>query len=358
MTIPQMAQLTQRFYNLLSHISPGEFNRFALDLFQFQVANNAPYRNYCRALGISELSDWKAIPAVPQQAFKHFDLRAFPKEQTIKIFRTSGTTGESFGQHHFCDLGPYEASILQGWRYFQLPEGLPQMVLTPCPEEAPHSSLFHMMGVLEKVATPSSYPRYFINNGKLDVEEFLHQIEFYRNRNQPILVLGTALAFLNLFETIGERRVCLPQGSQIMETGGYKGSGRVLTKEELYKKFTDYLGVESHSIINEYGMTELSSPFYTRGIDAPHRSVPWARAQVINPQTQKEVNVGEVGALKLIDLANIGSVLAIQTQDLAVRCEDEANGTSAFLLLGRDPSALAARGCSRAADEMLNRADT
>jgi hypothetical protein len=37
--------------------------------------------------------------------------------------------------------------------------------------------------------------------------------------------------------------------------------------------------------------------------------------------------------LRIIDLANVGSVLAIQTADVAVRTED------GFLLIGRDPAA-------------------
>jgi hypothetical protein len=51
--------------------------------------------------------------------------------------------------------------------------------------------------------------------------------------------------------------------------------------------------------------------------------------------------------LRLFDLANLGSVLAIQTQDLAVR-----RGMG-FELLGRDPHAIP-RGCSRSADELLS----
>jgi len=52
--------------------------------------------------------------------------------------------------------------------------------------------------------------------------------------------------------------------------------------------------------------------------------------------------------LRLIDLANIGSVLAIQTQDLAIRRGADIE------LLGRNPAAIP-RGCSRSADEMLSR---
>ena len=94
-------------------------------------------------------------------------------------------------------------------------------------------------------------------------------------------------------------------------------------------------------------MTELSTPFYTRGLGRPHAGPPWARALVIDPETGHPAAPGETGVVRLFDLANLGSVLAIQTQDLAVGRED---GT--FELLGRDPAALP-RGCSRAADEML-----
>jgi hypothetical protein len=48
-------------------------------------------------------------------------------------------------------------------------------------------------------------------------------------------------------------------------------------------------------------------------------------------------------------LANLWSVLAVQTQDLAV-----AIGDNGFLLLGRDPTAIA-RGCSRAIDAVIRR---
>jgi hypothetical protein len=133
-----------------------------------------------------------------------------------------------------------------------------------------------------------------------------------------------------------------------METGGYKGSGRELAKQDLYRMFEDYLGLPGEMIINEYGMTELSSQFYTRGLGSPHRAPPWLKALVIDVETGREAAVGEAGTLRIFDLANVNSVLAIETQDLAIRRED------GFELLGRDPEALP-RGCSRAADEFLRR---
>jgi hypothetical protein len=52
-----------------------------------------------------------------------------------------------------------------------------------------------------------------------------------------------------------------------------------------------------------------------------------------------EVAVGETGIVEVVDLANLRSVLAIRTGDLAIRHED------GFELLGRIPSA-EPRGCS------------
>ena len=94
-------------------------------------------------------------------------------------------------------------------------------------------------------------------------------------------------------------------------------------------------------------MTELTSQFYSNGISCPHRAPPWMKFLIIDPNTNEEVFPGEVGLLRIVDLANLWSVLAIQTQDLAL-----ARADGGFLLLGRDPAALP-RGCSRAMDELM-----
>ncbi len=52
----------------------------------------------------------------------------------------------------------------------------------------------------------------------------------------------------------------------------------------------------------------------------------------------------------MVDLANIDSVLAVRTQDLAWSAGDRE-----FVLVGRDPGALA-RGCSRGVEDVLERA--
>jgi hypothetical protein len=191
--------------------------------------------------------------------------------------------------------------------------------------------------------------RFFVAaDGRLDAGGLLAAIESAIGAEEPIGLLGTALSFLNLFSRIRSRRLVLPRGSYAMETGGYKGSGREIGKHDLYEMFRAFLGLASEDVVNEYGMTELSSQFYTRGLGRPHEGPPWVRAVVIDPETDREADLDQPGILRLFDLANVNSVLAIQTQDLAIR------RASGFALLGRDPGAVP-RGCSRAADESLER---
>ena len=56
---------------------------------------------------------------------------------------------------------------------------------------------------------------------------------------------------------------------------------------------------------------------------------PWARVQIISPETGREVADGETGLIRVFDLANVFSVMAIQTEDLGIRRGD------GFELIGR-----------------------
>jgi hypothetical protein len=134
-----------------------------------------------------------------------------------------------------------------------------------------------------------------------------------------------------------------------METGGYKNQSRVLPKETLHALMTERLGVPPSHILCEYGMSELSSQAYdnesgAQRTDAPYRNrhfhfPPWARTQVVSPETGNEVRDSETGLLRIFDLANVVSVLAIQTEDLAARRGEH------FELVGRAELA-EPRGCS------------
>ncbi len=119
---------------------------------------------------------------------------------------------------------------------------------------------------------------------------------------ENIALFGTAIAFLDFFEWLGDRSLALPAGSLAIETGGYKGTRRDLPKEDLYALFTAKLGLSPDDMWNEYGMTELSSQFYTQGLRRPHHGAPWVRASVLDPETGREVRDGQTGVLRIWDL--------------------------------------------------------
>lgn len=339
--IPEYLELEGAILEALrDDLGEGEFELLALSVHRFQATWNLPYARWCATR--PQVLGWRDIPAVPQSIFKRFQL-SVAQEKITTTFRTSGTTGEGYGQHHFVDVRLCAEAIRRSWQMLGLPPVRP-LILTPSPADAPHSSLSHMLGVVG-----GKTGRFFVGaDGRLDASGLVAAIESAIAADEPIGLLGTSLAFLNLFGRIRSRRLELPRGSYAMETGGYKGSGRELSKHELYDMFRTFLGLAPEQILNEYGMTELSSQFYARGLGTPHEGPPWLRSVVINPETGLEVEDDGVGVLRIFDLANLGSVLAIETQDLAIRRGEK------FQLIGRDPGALP-RGCSRMADEAMQR---
>jgi acyl-CoA synthetase (AMP-forming)/AMP-acid ligase II len=339
------------------HRDDARFERLALALFAFQFDANVPYGRFCAARGVTPTSvrSWREIPAVPTGAFKELPLRCFPAERCRHVFRTSGTSLARRGELQLDTLALYEASLVASFEHGVLPdlgpgERLPMLVLAPPPAEAPDSSLSHMFGVMQaRRGAPGG--GFFVRGGALAVEELLAALR--STSAGPALLCGTAFAFVHLLEALEARglRLALPQGTRVMETGGFKGRSRELPRERLHAWLGERLGVPPERIVNQYGMTELGSQFYDSVIAEPHaprkKHVPaWVRVRIVDPESARDVPAGEVGAIQIVDLANTGSVLAIATADLGVQRGD------GFEVLGREAGA-EARGCSIAADELL-----
>ena len=224
-------------------------------------------------------------------------------------------------------------------------------MLAASPAEARDSSLSHMFGVaIRELGAEGS--RFFVENGELRAEELLRALET-APAERPLLLCGTAFAFVHLLDALEQRgaRLALPAAARIMETGGFKGRSRAMPRPALYLALEEQLGVPLERIVNQYGMTELGSQFYDtvlREPAAPRRKLgpPWARVRIVDPETGEDAPADGAGTIVVYDLANTGSVLAIQTADLGRRVQD------GFEVLGREPGA-EARGCSIAADELL-----
>lgn len=318
----------------------SEAESLLLDLNRWQTQRSRTYGNFARTFPIPR--HWREIPAVPSRAFKFPDqpLTCFPHRPSIATFLTSGTTTEEKGEHHFPFLDLYHLALREAWQQIGPASSLRPLFLTPSAEEWPHSSLSHMFSVLGGKGAP-----FLVQQGKFHLAPLLRSEE-------PLFLMGTVLAFLNLMDRHGP--IPLPPGSFLLNTGGAKGVQREIPPAELYQRLSDYFSVPEDDIYSEYGMTELSSQAYARGSDGLHRFPAWCRIAVTCPATGADLGdeAGAEGYLRIYDLANAYSVCGVQTQDL-VRCDGEGR----FKLLGRDPDAVP-RGCSRAAEETLKLSTT
>lgn len=342
------------------------FERLALALFHFQYETCLPYARFCQSLERTPttVEKYSDIPAVPTGAFKEFDLCCFELAETIKTFRTSGTSTDRRGRLRLDTLKLYEASLLSSLRENFLADlrgQRPTMrFLAPTPEEAPDSSLTHMFEAL-RIAEGGPDSAFDLRNGKLDLDTLRRAVRPTGQAAKPLLLLGTSFAFVHFLDATTESEADewkLPKGSRIMETGGFKGRSREVPAEVLRTDLANRFDVPETSIINQYGMTELGSQFYdSTAVDTagPRRklSPPWTRVRIIDPKTGLDVAAEETGMIVIHDLANTGSVAAIQTADLGRIVRDETGSEIGFAVLGRFEGA-EERGCSIATDIMLD----
>ena len=303
----------------------------------------------------SQIGHWSQIPAIPTSAFKEFNLTSLPLDHRKVTFHSSGTTGANPSRHYHSaeSLAVYEASLLPWFRRHLLPDrppGLVMVSLTPPPIAAPNSSLVHMFEVIRRKFAPvdSQFVGMVGTDGgwALNVEALGDVLGAAGKTGDPILLAGTAFSFVHLLEHCGSsgEPFQLSAGSRVIETGGYKGRSRSIPKSELHELIADQFGVPRNHIITEYGMSELSSQAYNRVIGDPtggevFRFPPWTRVQIISPETMQPVDNTQTGLIRLFDLANVASVMAIQTEDLAIY------RGAGFELIGR-PTAVEPRGCS------------
>jgi hypothetical protein len=189
---------------------------------------------------------------------------------------------------------------------------------------------------------------------------------------QPVCILATTAALAATFAAIrtSGTAVELPPGSRVMDTGGAKGQTLPLRADEVVVAAQNLMGVAPAMVINEYGMTEMCSQLYdatpfnsahsadsvsalpsvsaVRSVAPPAQRIklgpPWLRAFALDPLTLAPVAEGQVGLLSFFDLANVGSVSALMTEDFGIVRE------GAVRVLGR-AAASDPRGCALAIEQ-------
>lgn len=364
--MPSFDDIAQRVLDLIasdpdpalgSQTEP-RFDDLARATFAFQYEASPAYRAFCDRRGRTPdtVSRWQQIPALPTTAFKSVDLACAPAE---KVFLTSGTTqgGERRGRHLVPRLELYRKGALAHFRRMVLPDGMtPRFVgLLGSPDVLPDSSLTQMVEWLRHDVADGD-GEYLVDAAGFDPARAVERIAQLARDGRPLCLIGVRVVFTSLLDHCRtERRVLeLPANSRIVDTGGPKG-GRTLSDAGFLAASWSVLGVPGYYCINEYGMTELCSQYYddvllTRfaGENGKRRKLApdWMRTLAVDPSTLEPLPDGEPGLLCHFDLANAGSVLAVQTEDLGVLERGRVK------LMGRVPGA-EPRGCALALADLL-----
>ncbi|HSC88209.1 MAG TPA: acyl-protein synthetase [Polyangiaceae bacterium] len=360
------------------------FEGLALDIARFQLEQSPGFARLV-ALSGSQLDTVESIPAVPVDAFRLSRVAVHPAELDAAVFRTSGTTAAESGSHALRTLRTlHELELILARRtlFSQISGRALVVALAPPPGHPPQSSLgFMMRGFMEHfdgraltrdpegtTFEVDTAARWLVSSSGVDIDGLTRAAKLARARSEPLVVLATSFALAGLLEELDGESLPTPERTFVMVTGGFKGRVREVPAEELLRATARALGTREDRILGEYGMTELSSQLYEawpgprpsqrpnqqgqlgatstlddgvrwngrRGVYYPP---PWLRVMAVGPNDYRPVPAGEVGLARFIDLANVDSAVAIQTQDL-VRIEGEG-----IELLGRAPRA-PARGCS------------
>lgn len=346
-----MKEVVDRVLTFMAEaVEPGAIARrddLARMLCAWQLDHNADYRAMVDVpiSGARWPGGIETIPAVPVALFKDLELCSFPVADTRITFRTSGTTGQRRGVVRLPEAHLYETAA-RLWFSRCFPDA-PTTVVSLCPPGAQtdpgsDSSLGWMVDHFAGSIV------HCFRDGALDAAGAWAALNA---ASGPSFLASTAFALDALLAAPG--RAELGPDSLVMVTGGFKGRRVRLDAAELYRALPERLGAPR--VVGEYGMSELASQLWTEPVPAGEvpgafRAPPWLYVYAVDPLSGEPVT-GE-GLLRFVDLANVYTVIAIETLDLGV-VERHPDGDR-VTLKGRLEGA-EARGCSIRAETLLER---
>ena len=311
--------------------SAEKFNSVALEVFKIQSSNSPVYREFLENLEInpSSINNIKDIPFLPVEFFKERDI-ILEGKSVQKIFTSSATSGMIPARHLVADLSIYEESFIRAFTHFYGdPKEWTILALLPSYLERDGSSLVYMADKLIKLTEDINSGFYLYN-----FDELFITLEKQKASKKKTLLLGVSFALKDFCQQYSLDYPDLI----IMETGGMKGRGEEIPREELHSIFCQSFNTKH--IHSEYGMAELLSQSYSSG-EGLFFSPSWKKIiirDLANPL--KHLGNNQIGGISIIDLANINSCSFIQTMDLGIKETEDS-----FKVLGRIQNS-EIRGCN------------
>lgn len=282
------------------------FEELALDVFRFQYEHNTVYQQYANSLNIrvNNVKSLEGIPFLPVEFYKNHTIKSTNFEAE-KIYKSSGTGDFGRSKHYVADNEFYlqHAANIFRHNYGKISDFIIIAIL-PSYQEQGSSSLISMVDHFIKTSK-NSLSGYYL--GKPDeISSLLPKLHQSKKR---ILFLGVTYALLELAESKPDL-----SGFIVMETGGMKGRGREMIREELHLHLCKSFNVDA--IHSEYGMTELLSQAYSHG--KGYFRLPKSMKILVRDVNDPfhYVSNDKTGGINIIDLANLNSCSFIETKDL------------------------------------------
>ena len=322
------SELKKRIFRISNK---SEFDEITLEVFNHQAKMCPPYSEYINLIGIEpdKICDPEQIPFLPISIFKSREVVS-GDNPIEKVFTSSSTTGMIPAKHYVTDLSIYEESFNRAFRMFLgEPSHYTILALLPSYLEREGSSLVYMTDRLIKDSGKISSGFYLYNFSEL--YDTLCKLKALKSKT---ILLGVSFALLDF---AGRFQLDFPELT-VVETGGMKGRGKELSREELHKAIKNGFGVEK--VWSEYGMAELMSQAWSNG-NGQFKTSPWMDIHIRDLSNPfKRVGEGVKGGINIIDLANLNSCSFIETEDIGMK---EAGNM--FYVLGRIQNS-ELRGCN------------
>lgn len=305
------------------------------DSFAFHYANNDYFKASCNEKGITpdaieSPNDLIKIPLIPISNFKSADNHKLLSVSLKKIeleMRSTGTSGiPSVARRCSDTVDNAILGIYAMYREFLKISKGAGLYLCPSTEEIPEMGMIKALNLISGLLDTR---RFMIENDRFVPEEALSQLDEWSNKFDrhiigPPFLIHRFISFLKATD----QRIKLDKNSYIITLGGWKRfSGQMLSRVDFDRECMEYLGVKKCQIRDIYALVESNVIAIDDENGVKHVS-PFVHFSVRDPkQLDREVALGEIGQLAILDPLAVSTPGFILTEDLVKLIPKESSSS-------------------------------
>lgn len=307
-----------------------EKNKILLTIIKQQlvkgISNNKYIKNFFEKQNISidDINSIDDVPPMPVQMFKYFDLSTCPKDQIVRILKSSGTTSQiqsrvPLNKHTVINQIKALNSILSDYL------GNKRKIFLVIDHEGINESGQELSARTAGVRGLSIFSKktfYLLKeeNGKLilNLPAIKKITEEYSDKE--VYVFGfTYIIWSTFYKQIIEKNITFNfQDVKIFHSGGWKKlKQEQVSKEKFSKEIANIFHADTKNVYDFYGMVEQTGIIF---IDCEHgnKHVPnFSQIIIRNVQNLKPCSINEMGLIEVMSiLSDSYYCQAILTEDL------------------------------------------